>query len=236
MQESFTAARRFVVLVALVMGGCGYLPRAPVERIMQDGNCAEVPDIERLAITVSDHGTKVGFHWSGSRFAGMVQTSSEALARDASYVANQPGEWERRFPQTPATAAVPGSYLGFPASMNAQAGVLAATVYETQYPAPDAGNRAAAVVDLRTGGTVLLAASRRVTSIAVSPKGDYVALVEITPASKMATWRDLLVWQKGSESPRYDVYATVYGAGGLVACTREITAGVPSPIVNVVWR
>ena len=235
MQESFAALRRWIVIVAIIVGGCGYLPRPPVERVLQDGSCAEVPDIERLVITVSDHGTKVAFQWGGSRFAGMVQTSSEALTRDASYGSNQPGEWEKRFPQTSATATLPGSYLGFPASSNAQAGVLAATVYEAQ-PAPDAVNRGAAVVDLKTGGTVLLAAPRRVSSIAVSPKGDYVVVVETAPASKMATWRDLLVWQKSTESPRYDIYATVFGAGGLVACTREITAGVPSPIVNVAWR
>jgi hypothetical protein len=236
MQESFTSVRRWIVVAAFVVGGCGYLPRAPVERIMQDGNCAEVPDIERLSITISDHGTKVAFQWSGSRFAGMVQTSSETLARDASAGANDPGEWEKRFPQTSATAAVPGSYLGFPASLNAQAGVIAATVYETQYPRPDAGNRAAAVVDLKTGSAVLLGASRRVSSIALSPKGDYVAVVEIAPASKRSNWRDIFVWQKGTEGARYDLYASVYGTGGLLACTRQIAAGVPSPVVNTAWR
>jgi hypothetical protein len=236
MQESFTSARRCLLVVAFVLGGCGYLPRAPVERIMQEGNCADVSGIERLAITISDHGTKVAFQWSGSRFAGMVQTSSETLARDASHGVNEPGEWEKRFPQVSATAAVPGSYLGFPAALNAQAGVLAATVYETQYPRADAGNRAAAVVDQKTGSTVLLAAPRRVGGIAVSPQGDYVAVVEIAPASTMRNWRDIFVWQKSTEGARYDIHATVYGTGGLVACTREITAGVPSPIVNVAWR
>jgi hypothetical protein len=75
-----------------------------------------------------------------------------------------------------------------------------------------------------------------VGGIAVSPQGDYVAVVEIAPASTMRNWRDIFVWQKSTEGARYDIHATVYGTGGLVACTREITAGVPSPIVNVAWR
>jgi hypothetical protein len=166
----------------------------------------------------------------------MVQTSSETLARDASAGANQPGEWEKRFPQASPTAAVPGSFLGFPASLNAQAGVLAATVYETQYPPPDASSRAAAVVDLKTGSTALLGASRRVSSIAVSPKGDYAAVVEIAPASKTSNWRDIFIWQKSTESARYDLYASIYGTGGLLACTRQVAAGVPSPVVNTAWR
>jgi len=67
------------------------------------------------------------------------------------------------------------------------------------------------------------------------PKGDYLAVLEIAPAAKLTNWRDLFVWEKSREGPRYDIYATVFSTSGLAACTREVTAGVPSPIVNVVW-
>ena len=223
------------VLLACALSACGYLKPTPVERILQDGDCATVPDIERLAITVSDHGAKVSFQWSGTRFAGMVQTSTAALARDASYGTNQIGEWDRKFPDVSATTTIPDSYLGFPAASNPRAGVLAAAVYDVQYPAANETNRAVVVVDLKTKGTVLLVAPRRVNSIAISPKGDYLAVLEIAPAAKLSNWRDLFVWDKSKEGPRYDVYATVFSISGLAACTREVTAGVPSPIVNVVW-
>ena len=229
------ACRGLSIVLALALASCGSL-RPPVERILQEGECGSVPDIERLAITVSDHGARVSFQWSGQRFAGMVQTSTAPVTRDASYGLNQGGEWEKRFPSISATTTVPGAYLGFPAASDPRAGVFAATVYETQYPAPEAVNRAVVVVDLKTNDTVMLAAQRRVGSVALSPKGDYVAVVEIAPAKSMASWRDLLVWQKNTQSPRFDLYATVYATGGLVACTRELATALPSPVVNVEWR
>jgi hypothetical protein len=222
-------------LCALALAACA-MQRPPMQRILQEGDCGSVPDIEHLAITVSDHGAKVVFRWSGERFAGTVQTSTDALARDASYGENRAGEWEKRFPGTPAAGAIPGAYLGFPAASNAAAGVLAASLYENQYPGPGEANRAVAVVDLKTSGTVLLAASRRVGSIALSPKGDYVAVVEIASATPASSWRDWFGLQRNAQAPRYDLYATVYSTGGLVACTRDLATGIPSPIANVSWR
>jgi len=113
---------------------------------------------------------------------------------------------------------------------------VAASVYDVRYPAATASNRAVVVVDLASKATVLLPATRRVGSIALSPKGDYVPVFEVAPSSKMPSWRDLLVWEKSAPSTRYDVYATVYSAGGLVACTRELAPRLPSPVVNATWR
>ena len=207
-----------------------------MERMLQEGDCSTVPAIQQLAITISDHGSKVTFQWSGQRFAGTVQTSTAALAPDASYGANRAGEWEKRFPSISATTTVPDAFLGFPASSNPRAGVFASAVYEKQYPGPGDANRAVAVVDLKTNGTVMLAAPRRVGSVALSPDADYVALVEIAPASGATGWRDGFGLSRSAESPRYDMYATVYSTGGLVACTRELATRVPSPEVNVAWR
>jgi hypothetical protein len=242
MHDRVKAKRRSVrdrgwsVLLAVALGSCGSIPRTPVERILQEGDCASVPDIERLSFTVSDHGAKVSFQWSGTRFGGTVQTSMDALARDASYGVNRAGEWEKRFPAISSSTTISGAYLGFPAASNAGAGVAVATVYETQYPAPNAAHRGVAVVDLKTSDTVMLAAPRRVGSIVVSPKGDYVAIVEIASSTTMGSWRDLLGLQRNAESPRFDVYATVYSTSGLVACTRELATKLPSPIVNAAWR
>jgi hypothetical protein len=229
-------ARRAIIVVAVALSACGSWQAPSVDRVLQEGDCGSVPDIERLAITVSDHGAQVAFHWSGTRFAGMVQTSSAALARDASSGTNAIGEWEKRFPGISATATVPQAYLGFPASSNARVGKFAATVYDKQYPSANDMNRAVAVVDLKTNDTVLLAAPRRVGSIALSPNGEYVAVVEIAPATSAASWRDIFVLQRSAQGPRYDMYATVYATSGLVACTRELALGVPSPVVNVAWR
>jgi hypothetical protein len=234
MKQSFVA--RVMVVVALAFAGCGSWQAPSVERILQEGDCGSVPDIERLAILVSDHGAQVAFHWSGTRFAGMVQTSAAALARDASYGTNAIGEWEKRFPGISATTTIPEAYLGFPASSNARIGKFAATVYDKQYPAANEMNRAVAVVDLKTNDTVLLAAPRRVGSIALSPSGEYVAVVEIAPATSAASWRDFFGLQKSAQSPRFDMYATVYSTSGLVACTRDLALGLPSPVVNVAWR
>ena len=63
-----------------------------------------------------------------------------------------------------------------------------------------------------------------------------MAVVENAPASKTGNWRDIFVWQRSTESARYDLYASIYGTGGLLACTRQIAAGVPSPVVNTAWR
>jgi hypothetical protein len=224
-----------VAVAALALAACA-MQRPPMERILQEGDCASVPDIEHLAITVSDHGAKVAFRWSGQRFAGTVQTSTDPLGRDASYGENRAGEWERRFPGTPAAGAIPNAHLGFPASANPGAGVLAASVYDNPHPGPAAVNRAVAVVDLKTSGTVLLPATRRVGSIAVSPKGDYVAVVEVASATTASSWRDWFGLQTSAQAPRFDLYATVYSTGGLVACTRELATGIPSPVVNVAWR
>ena len=64
------AYRGWSVVLALALASCGSLQRPVAERILQEGDCGTVPDIERLAITVSDHGAKVSFQWSGQRFAG----------------------------------------------------------------------------------------------------------------------------------------------------------------------
>ena len=72
-------------LLALVLAACGLIPRPPVERILEDGDCSTVPAIERLAITVSDRGSQVLFRWSGTRFGGMVQTAVGVVPRDASF-------------------------------------------------------------------------------------------------------------------------------------------------------
>jgi hypothetical protein len=234
--RSFTAGSGWLALVALALAACGSIPRSPVERILQEGDCAAVPDIERLAIIVSDHGTKVSFQWNGTRFAGTVQTSTGTLARDASWGVNRAGEWESRFPGVSATTTVEGSFLGFPAASNPRAGILAATAYETRYPAQGEVNRAVAVVDLKSNQTALLPASRRVASIALSPDGDYVAVVETLPAASTAGWRDLFGLRSSAQSPRSDVHATVYSTGGLVACTRQLATGLPSAVVNSSWR
>jgi hypothetical protein len=224
------------VALALALCACASPQRTSMERILQEGDCSTVPGIEQLAIAISDHGATVAFQWSGQRFAGTVQTSTASLTTDASYGANRAGEWEKRFPGVSATTTVPGAYLGFPAASNPRAGVFAATVYETQYPAPTASNRGVAVVNLKTSDTVTLAAARRVGSVAVSPDGEYVAVVEIAPATTITSWRDVFGLNRPTESPRYTMYATVYSSGGLVACTRELAARVPSPVVNVAWR
>src|SRR5690242_16444170 len=114
----------------MALAGCA-LQRPSMDRILQEGDCTSVPDIDRLAINVSDHGSKVSFQWGGARFAGTVLTSMEPRARDASYGANGSGEWEKRFPAVSATTTVPGSYLGFPAASDARSGALVAAVYET---------------------------------------------------------------------------------------------------------
>jgi hypothetical protein len=231
-----STTRRGIVVVALALSACGSWQTPVAERILQEGDCGSVPDIDRLTIVVSDHGAQVAFQWSGTRFAGMVQTSAATLARDASYGTNAPGEWEKRFPGISATTTVPNAYLGFPASSNARIGKFAATVYDKQHPEANEMNRAVAVVDLKTNDTVLLAAPRRVGSIALSPNGEYVAVVEIAPATSAASWRDLFSLQKSAQSPRFDMYATVYSTTGLVACTRDLALGLPSPAVNVAWR
>ena len=64
------------VVVALALSACGSWQAPSVDRILQEGDCGSVPDIERLAIIVSDHGAQVAFQWSGTRFGGMVQTSA----------------------------------------------------------------------------------------------------------------------------------------------------------------
>ena len=228
--------RSFGIVLAIALAGCASLQRPSMERILQEGDCASVPDIDRLSINVSDHGSKVSFRWSGSRFAGTVLTSMEPLARDASSGANVAGEWDKRFPGISATTTVPGSYLGFPASSDPRAGTFVAAVYETQYPAASELNRAVVVVELKSGGTVLLNAPRRVRSIALSPKGDYVAILESTPAKSMGSLRDWFSFDRRSDAARFDVYATVYSTSGLVACTREVAAGLPAPLVNMNWH
>ena len=233
---SFLASRGCGIVLALALSACGSLPRPAMERILQEGDCSQVPDIERLSITVSDHGTKVAFQWNGSRFAGTVQTSAASLERDASYGVNRAGEWEKRFPGISAGTTVPGAYLGFPAASDPRAGIFAATVYDTPYPSASETNRAVAVVDLKTNDPVLLTAGRRVGSVALSPKADYVAVVEVTRAATGWSWRDMLGMQRASESARFDAFATVYSTGGLVACTRELATALPSPIVNVAWK
>ena len=235
MKQSFIV-RRGIVVFALALSACASWQAPSVERVLQEGECGSVPDIEGLAFIVSDHGAQVAFKWSGTRFAGMVQSSAAALTRDASYGTNEVGEWDKRFPGISATTTIPDAYLGFPASSNTRAGKFAATVYDKQYPAASDMNRAVAVVDLKTNDTVILAAPRRVASIAVSPNGEYVAVVEIAPAKSAASWRDFFGLQRSAQSPRFDLYATVFSTSGLVACTRELATGVPSPVVNVAWR
>lgn len=236
MKTSSIASRGLAVVCALGLTACGSLPRAPLERVLQEGDCATVPAIERLVITVSDHGTKVAFQWSGSRFAGTVQTSAAALERDASYGANGPGEWEKRFPGISATGTVPDAFLGFPAVSDPRAGIFAAAVYATQYPAPGDASRGVAVVNLKSGNPVVLPATRRVGSVALSPDAGYVAVVEVAPVAASWNWRDLFAMQRTAESARFDVHATVYSTDGLVACTRELAAATPSPVVNVAWK
>ena len=229
------AHRGWSLLAALLLGACS-MGRGAGERVLQEGDCASVPDIEHLAITISDHGAKVTFQWSGTGFAGMVQTSAVPLTRDASYGSNGIGEWESRFPGISATETVPGAYLGFPAASDPRAGIFAARVYETRHPAADQGNRAVAVVNLTTNDTVLLAAPRRVGSLALSPGSQYVAIVEIAPATTTTGWRDLMGMQQSAQSPRFDLYATVYATTGLAACARPLATALPSPVVNIAWR
>src|SRR5262249_35699226 len=178
----------FVLILALV--ACGTTKRNPVERILEDGDCATVPDIERLSITLSDHGAKVVFRWSATRFAGTVLTDTGPFPKDPSAGANQAGEWQRRFPDVSATTAVPCSFLGVPAASNAKAGVLAAAVYEEEYPSAGSLTRGVAVVDVKAQSTQLIGTQRRVQSVAWSPKGDYVTVVEVAPTARMDGWRE----------------------------------------------
>jgi hypothetical protein len=229
--------RALLLSLVLALTGCGALRPYGVERILEGGDCDPVPDIERLAMTLSDHGTLVTFKWQKTRFAGAVLTQRGGQPRDASAGTNQPGEWEKRFPQVSATDAIAGSFLGFPAAANASAGVLGAAVYETQYPPPGAPGKGIAVVDQKAQTTHLIGATRRVASIAWAPKGEYFAVVELAPTSQMKGWRDLFAWgAPPAAATQYDVFASVYHVGGLLACNKKLVGAVPSPNPSVVWE
>jgi hypothetical protein len=230
--------KRFLlpVLLASAIAGCGTFPRLQAERILEDGDCATVPDIERLAMTVSDHGTKVVFRWSATRFAGTVLTDSGPFPKDASSGPNQPGEWEKRFAEVSAANAIPGSFLGFPAASNARAGVLAAAIYEEQYPATGTYARAVAIVDVKAQRAQILGTQRRVQSVAWSPKGDYAAVLETAPTTKLPGWREMFGLSSPQSAPQSDVHATIYHAGGLVGCSRRLASGLPSPNTSVAWE
>ncbi|MCC6194423.1 MAG: hypothetical protein IT518_08150 [Burkholderiales bacterium] len=222
--------------LVLALAACGALRPYGVERILEGGDCDPVPDIEQLAITLSDHGTLVAFKWQKTRFAGAVLTQRSGQQRDASAGSNQPGEWEKRFPQVSATDTIAGSFLGFPAAVNASAGMLGAAVYDTRYPSPGTPGKGIAVVDQNARTTQLVGATRRVAGIAWAPKGEYFAVVELAPSSQMKGWRDLFAWgAPPAAAAQYDVFASVYHAGGLLACNKKLAGGVPSPNPNVIW-
>ena len=223
-----------LVLLAVTLAACTSVPR--VDRILEDGDCATAPDIERLVITMSDYGSKVEFRWSRTRFAGMVTASSGAPATDASYGANQVGEWERRFPAVSATATIPGAFLGFPAASNGRADLLAAAVYDEQYPASGSPSSSVVVVDLKTHYTQLVGMKGRVSSVVWSPKGDYVAVLEIAPAAKLPRLLDMFTFSSAPSRPQFDVYATIYSTSGLAACTRRVAGGLPTPSPTAAWR
>jgi hypothetical protein len=229
-----SAQRLFPVLLACALAACASAPR--VDRILEDGNCATAPDIERLIITMSDYGSKVEFRWSRTRFAGMVVASSGAPATDASYGANQVGEWERRFPAVSATTTIPGAFLGFPAASNAGAGVLAAAVYDEQYPVSGSPSSAVVVVDLKTHYTQLVGMKGRVSNVVWSPKGDYVAVLEIAPAARLPGFLDMFTFSAPPSRAQFDIYATIYSASGLAACTRRVASGLPTPSPTAAWR
>ncbi|MFO1324749.1 MAG: hypothetical protein U1F15_11865 [Burkholderiales bacterium] len=221
------------MLLALVLAACASAPQA--DRILEDGDCGTVPDVERLAIMVSDRGTKVSFRWTRTRFAGMVLAGSGPVEKGSSYGANQPGVWERRFPDASATTTVPGSFLGFPAAANARAGVLAAAVYDERYPAPGTSSSAVVVVDLRSRGTQFVGGRTHVDGIAWSPNGDYFAVLESAPTARMSGWRDLFSFASPPPTAQYDVHATIYSASGLAACSRRVGSGLPAPTPGIGW-
>jgi hypothetical protein len=224
-------------VLVLTLSACGALRPYGVERVLEGGDCDPVPDIERLSFTVSDHGTLVTFKWQKTRFAGAVLTGRGGHARDASAGANQPGEWQKRFPQVSATETVAGSFLGFPAAGDASAGVVAAAVYEAQYPPPGAPGKGIVVVDQKARTTQLIGATRRVAGIAWAPKGEYFAVVDLSPTAQARGWRDLFVWgAPPAAATQYDVFASVYHAGGLIACNQKLAGEVPSPNPNVAWE
>jgi hypothetical protein len=225
--------RYLSLILILALASCGTLKRYSVERILEDGDCAAVPDIERLAITLSDHGTKVVFRWSATRFAGTVLTDTGPFPKDPS--AGAPGEWAKRFPEVSATTPVPGSFLGFPAASNAKAGVLAGAVYENEYPPAGSLTRGVAVVDVKTQRTQLIGTQRRVQSVALSPKGDYVAVVEVAPTATTGGWREWFGLSPAPATTQWDVHATVY-SGGLVGCSKRIASGLPSANTSMVWE
>jgi hypothetical protein len=222
------------ILLAFALAACTSAPTA--DRILEDGDCGTVPDIERLSITVSDRGTKVAFRWTRTRFAGMVIAGTGAVEKDSSYGVNQPGVWERRFPDVSATTTVPGSFLGFPAASDKRAGILAATVYDERYPGPGIPSIAVVVVDLKTRATQLVGARRRVDGIAWSAKGDYFAVLESAPTTRMGGWRDLFSFSSPQSAAQSDVHMTVYSASGLAACSRLVASGLPAPSGSVAWE
>lgn len=222
------------MLFAFALAACASAP--PVDRILEDGDCGTVPDIGRIAIMVSDRGTKVSFRWTRTRFAGMALAGSGAVEKDASHGMNQPGAWERRFPDVSATNTVPGSFLGFPAAANERAGVLAAAVFDERYPASGSLSSAVVVVDVKTRGTQLVGARRRVDGIAWSPKGDYFAVLESAPTARTSGWRNLFSFGSPPSTEQYDVHATIYAASGLAACSRLVASGLPAPTPSVGWE
>jgi hypothetical protein len=227
-----------VLLASLVLAvaACGAIRPYGVERVLEGGDCDPVPDIERLAITLSDHGTLVAFKWQRTRFAGAVLTQRDRPPRDASAGDNQPGAWQKRFPQVSPTDTVAGAFLGFPAAANAAAGVVAATLYDVQYPPAGAPGKGVVVVDPQAQTTQVIPATRRVAAIAWAPKGEYLAVVELAPAAQMKGWRDWFVSGAPAAPARYDVFASVYHVGGLLACNKKLAGDAPAPNPNVVWE
>jgi hypothetical protein len=225
----------WALLLALVIAACGSVTRSPVERILEDGDCSTVPDIERRAITVSDRGSQVTFRWNGTRFGGMVQTAVGAVPRDASYGPNSAGEWERRFPDVSATTTIPGAFLGFPAAADPRAGVLAAAVYDERYTPPAANSRGAVIVDVKTSQTQLVGKPGKIQGMAWSPKGDYVTLLEVAPPHENARIAGD-VGIRLSAAPQFDMHATVYAASGLAACSRLVASALPTPSAGVAWE